>query len=225
MNLTEQKERIKELIGFKYKDNSHDLLSEENIKKSLITEQKVSLQGLADEAKEKDSEIVQSTPGYEETIDWWSRGGPTKGKSLQDKSVSAKSLQYWNGDLSAKMTGSRKPVERIGKLTNEKNVNNIIKRIQSLVSDYTKKYPNTKKNLEVLDYKVATIVNAATQIQNALNELRKNGNYIGAEHENGIKYNVYGNAGTDKNPQRLNILPFGTDDDKYVGKNFHMSDI
>ena len=129
---------------------------------------------LADEAKEKDSEIVQSTPGYEETIDWWSRGGPTEGKARQDKSVSAKSLQYWNGDLSAKMSNpkSTAPVERITNLTNEKNVRRIIKSIQSLASDYAKRYPK-KEKIEVLDYKIPTIIDAATQIQNALNELRK----------------------------------------------------
>ena len=222
MNLTEQKERIKELIGFKYKNNSHDILSEENIKKSLITEQKVSLENLAAQAKEKDSEIVQNTPGYEETIDWWSRGGPTEGKSLQDKSVTIKSLQYWNGDLSAKMTNPKSvaPVERIAKLTNEKNVNSIIKSIQSIAAAYAKKYPTGKRAPEVLDYDVATIVNAATQIQNALNELRKNGNYIGAELEKGGKYhyNVYGDGGKGDKPTRLNILPFVTSDDKYVGK-------
>jgi hypothetical protein len=219
-NLNEEIIRMRQIFNFKISDNAHDILSEEVIKKSLITEQKVSLQGLADEAKEKDSEIVQSTPGYEETIDWWSRGGPTKGKSFQEKSVSAKSLQYWNGDLSAKMTGSRytAPVERIGKLTNEKNVKKIIKKIQSIASDYTKKYPTGKKKVEVLDYDVATIVKAATQIQNALNELRKNGNYIGAEHENGNIYNVYGGAAKGKYPHRLNILPFGPNDGNYVGK-------
>ncbi|GAF86215.1 unnamed protein product, partial [marine sediment metagenome] len=113
---------------------------------------------------------------------------------------------------------STAPVERITNLTNEKNVRRIIKNIQSLTADYTKRYPKGKNIPEILDYDVATIVDAATQIQNALNELRKNGNYIGAEHENGGKYNVYGDAGKGNIPNRLNILPFVTTDDKYVGK-------
>ena len=34
-SLNEEQKRMKELMGFTYKDNSHDILSEENIKRSI----------------------------------------------------------------------------------------------------------------------------------------------------------------------------------------------
>lgn len=39
LTLTEEKERMKKLMGFDYKDNSHDVLSENSINKSIIAEQ------------------------------------------------------------------------------------------------------------------------------------------------------------------------------------------
>lgn len=38
-SLTEEQKRMRELMGFTYKDNSHDILSEQNIEKSLLSEQ------------------------------------------------------------------------------------------------------------------------------------------------------------------------------------------
>ena len=39
LTLTEEKDRMKKLMGFDYKDNSHDVLSENSINESIIEEQ------------------------------------------------------------------------------------------------------------------------------------------------------------------------------------------
>jgi len=50
-NLSEERIRMRKLMGFTYKDNSHEVLSEENIKKAILKEQNQNVLGTTDDTE------------------------------------------------------------------------------------------------------------------------------------------------------------------------------
>lgn len=198
-------------------------------KSNLILEQETS--GFIAEAAAVDTEAVKARPAYNDVISWWAGDRPKKLYSKGTKEEVEQSKVYWLGDLSSKTRGSNvRAKDMLDIISDEGNVEKLIKKLGAYSSDRVTS--TQKKKYEIYNtiedrfknsgYEIAKIIDAASQIKNALSELNASGKSIGgkqtAEKKGGTEHEY--RLGSGKSSYYLNILPFpAAKKEYYVGKD------
>jgi len=162
-------------------------------------------------ANSQDLEEVKSHPVYSQVMDWFKRPGPTKGRMDMDKEKAVKSMQYWNGDLTAKTGNISSQVESaLELLTDSKNVESLKKGLQKASGTSTS-----------LTYETDLIVSIASQLKEEFQKLHKSGKIIAGPSENtGANYMLFVDASQNRE-NYLGLIPFSLSDDQkfYKGKD------
>jgi hypothetical protein len=181
--------------------------------KQLLESKSGDIAKLVEQAKSSDSEKVKSTPGYNEIMDWYTNGGPVKGKATMSDDDIIKTLKYWNGDLSSKTSEkASRVIEAMDILSDSGNVESLMKKLQKAAG--MSKY---------LSYDVELITKAASELKTKFEELKKAGKEIGQKTGEGQRYSMHTTLKPETYPWRLGIIPWSVNTeeglDEYNGKD------